>query len=105
MESNLDDHLEPVVGRNVEGNVDRIMDGNTTSEISADMEQTEEAFQDKKEILDFQLANYFRNIDLRSPAFCNNRQKRDSFDDLFLESKHEKFAFLYYRESSLITDF
>ena len=96
LESNMDEYMEPIMGGNVEGDVDGVIDGNTTTENGTGMEQTEETVDSKKEILDFQLANYFRNIDFRSPAVYNNRQKRDSFDDLFLESKHEKFAFLYY---------
>ena len=85
----MDEYMEPIVGGNVEGNVDGVIDGNTTTENGTGMEQTEETVDSKKEILDFQLANYFKDIDLRSPAVYHHRHKRDSFDDLFPESKRE----------------
>ena len=60
LESNLDESLESDVGGNVARNVERVMDGDRTSENGTDIEQTEDPMADKKEILDFQLAEYFQ---------------------------------------------
>ena len=87
LESNLDESLESDVGRNVAGNVEGVMDGDRTSENGTDNEQTEDP--NKKEILDFQLAEAFKSIGISLPAVYHSN-KRDSFDDLFTKSKRRK---------------
>ena len=89
LESNLDESLESDVGRNVAGNVEGVMDGDRTSENGTDIEQTEDPMADKKEILDFQLAEAFKSIGISLPAVYHSN-KRDSFDDLFTKSKRRK---------------
>ena len=95
VEPNLDGNLESDVGTDVERNVERTVDRNSTTENGINNEQAEigpENFVDTEEEIDTQSVEKkqedYQNFDFRVPAVYN-RDRRDSFDELFSKSKHK----------------